>query len=124
MAPATWQILMADGEERRLEVRPSPVTPRLDEAEARARAARYVPAAGRATGVQARHGVLSVVADGLAGSLKERPVWLIRFAGVPFVVETCACHGTPERATTVVALDAGSGDLVLLYGVDDDGPSA
>jgi hypothetical protein len=116
--PTAWQVLTADGEERRLEAGPAPGAPGLAETEARARAARYVPGAPGATAAEARYVAVTLTGEQSTVLLSSRPVWLVTYVGVPFVTERCACHGSPERANTLVALDGASGELVLLSGSD------
>src|SRR5262245_34433591 len=116
--PSAWPVLTADGEERRLEAAPAPGAPALDEAEARSRAARYVPGAPSATSAEARYVALTLTGEQSTVLVNGRPVWLVTYVGVPFVTERCACHGSPERANTLVALDGASGELVLLSGSD------
>jgi hypothetical protein len=42
----------------------------------------------------------------------------VAYPTLPFITENCACQGRPQLATTVVALDATTGELVLVYGLE------
>lgn len=115
--PVTRPIVTADGELRQIEERPPAGSPAIDEATARRQAAPYVAGAPQATAVQARFVALTLATDRQAWNFQARPVWLVTYAGVPFMPEGCACH-TPPTANTVVALDGHTGELVLVYGSD------
>lgn len=116
-APVALQVLTADGEERRLDETPAAGPPALSDAEARQRAARYLPGAPSAPAL-ARYVALTLRTAEGDTLIRARPVWVVTYEGVPFVTERCACHGPPDRPHTAVALDAASGELVLIYGVD------
>jgi hypothetical protein len=116
-APGVLRVLTADGEERRLDEAPAAGAPVLSDAEARQRAARYVPGA-TADNAPARYVALTLLTAEGDALIRARPVWVVTYEGVPFVTERCVCHGPPDRPNTAVALDAASGELVLIYGLD------
>jgi hypothetical protein len=116
--PAVRQIVTGDGALHRLEERPPTGSPGIDEAAARLQAAPYVPGAPHATNVRARFVAATLTTDRPAQSFQARPVWLVTYVGVPFAPEGCACHG-PPMASTEVALDGRTGNLVLVYGADE-----
>jgi len=58
--------------------------------------------------------------------MQDRPVWLVTFVGAAFLPPNapqpgCPCKGYYQRANTAVALDARTGVLVTIYGVNSDG---
>lgn len=118
-APVARQIVTTDGEVRQVEERPVAGTPGIDEATARARSVEHVPGAARASAVEARFVALTMATDREVWTFQSRPVWLIIYAGVPFVAENCACRGGQELADTVVVLDGRDGEFVLVYGVGE-----
>jgi hypothetical protein len=112
-------IILANGALYEAVEAPAAGQPALAEPEARTRAAGYVSGAANAGAVQARYVTLTVTSPDGVRPVAARTVWVVTFAGVPFVSEGCTCHGEPDRANTVVALDSGNGALVLLYGVGE-----
>ena len=87
----------------------------------------YASRAGRGApaDVSARYVALSILdAHGKSAfGVENRGVWEVVFRGLTYVPPgeaeaACPCIRYFERPTTVVALDARSGDLVLIYGQD------
>jgi hypothetical protein len=115
------QIVTGDGVARRLEERPATARPAIDEATALTRATEHVPASTDRARAQPRVAAISLTSDLPNMNFQARPVWLVTYPSTPFITENCACQGRPDLAATVVALDAATGDLVIVYGVDTAG---
>lgn len=114
-AAAQRAIVTADGQRLQAGEAPAAARPAIDEAAARALAVAAVPGAAQASAVRARFVALTLEIEPAA-----RQVWLVTYAGVPFVPEGCACHGDNATANTVVAVDGQTGAVVLLFGAVDE----
>lgn len=112
-------IVTADGQRLQAVEAPAASRPAIGEALARSQAAQAVPGAARVATVRARFVSLTLETEPAA-----RQVWLITYAGVPFVPEGCACHGDNATANTVVAVDGQTGAVVLLFGAANEGAGA
>lgn len=109
-------IVTADGQRLQAVEAPATGQPAVAEATARAQAIEAAPGAGQASAIRARFVSLTLETEPAA-----RQVWLVTYAGVPFVPEGCACHGDNATANTVVAVDGQTGAVVLLFGSGDEG---
>jgi hypothetical protein len=103
---------------------PASVTPSVDESHAIARATSALATASPASSVQTRQVTLTLrKADGaVAWGIQARPVWLITFQGIGYPLASatagdCACAAYYWRPSTIIAIDARTGDVLLKLGV-------
>ena len=99
------------------------VTARVSQGRALILAAKYVPDATQATLTTARFGALTLryPSGKVAYGVQNRPVWLVIYNGIAYAPSSsadsgCSCAQFFQRPSTVVALDARNGALVVVYG--------
>jgi len=98
--------------------------PSISEADAETAATRALATSSKPTSVDARYVVLTIRnEDGsVAWGFQSRPAWLVTFHGIGYPLAAasasdCSCSAYYWRPSTVVALDAATGTVLVRMGV-------
>lgn len=127
-APATAQDVVIGQEQATAVLAATSGQPALPREQAIRLAERQATGWPVATAVTARYLRLTLRdRDGtVRAGLDGRPVWLVTFVGLAFLPPNapepgCPCKGYYQRANTAAAVDARTGDVVAVFGVNSDG---
>jgi len=124
---ATRQSILIDQQTLVMSPEPGAIPPAIDRGRAIAVATSHLTASTSQPKVsQARYVRLTLwdASGQVARGIQDRPTWLVDFPGVAYVPSStassvCACNVLNQRANTLVAVDASTGELLTVLGSDD-----
>jgi hypothetical protein len=124
---ATRQSILIDQQTLVMSTEPGVMPPAIDQDRAIAVATSHLAASTSQPKVsQARYVTLTLwdSSGQVVRGIRDRPTWLVDYQGVAYVPSStassvCACNVLNQRANTLVAVDANTGELMTVLGSDD-----